>query len=389
MPPDAKRPGKSECQPFRPVKKLLPDHIAPLAPYEPGKPIEDVEREFGLTGSIKLASNENPLGPSPRAVEAMRAAAERVHRYPDGGGHYLRRALSERLGVAVEQLVLGAGSTDLIDLAARTFLAPGDNAVISENAFIMYRLSVQAANGAMKMVPMREHTHDVLAMARAADERTKILYIANPNNPTGTFVNRETLAAFFAAVPKDVVIVLDEAYRDYITDPSYPMDALSYLGKGYRLLALRTFSKSHGLAGLRVGYGISTPEVVNAINRVRSPFNVSSVAQAAALAALDDEEHVRKSRENNEAGKAFLAREFRRLGLEFLPTVANFFLVFTPCEGVKVFQDLQPLGVIVRPMGGWGYPNAVRVSIGTPEQNARLVGALEKVLPGRKEVRSA
>jgi histidinol-phosphate aminotransferase len=360
------------------IQHLVPPWLASLVPYQPGKPVEEVEREYGIRDSIKLASNENPLGPSSRAVTAMRAAIGAVHRYPDGGGFYLKQKLAEKLGVGTEQVALGNGSNEILELLARSFLRPGEDAVMSEQAFVIYASVVQAAAGIPRSVPLREFTHDLDAMASVVGKATRLVFLGNPNNPTGTIYRRDAFERFLARIPKDVIIVADDAYAEYVEDPEYP-STLEHHKPDRLLVTLRTFSKIYGLAGLRIGYGVGPPEVIAALERVRQPFNVNSLAQVAALAALDDEEHVERSRRTNREGMRFLEREFARLGLAYVPSQANFVLVRVG-DGEKIYEKLLRQGVIVRPVGGYGFPEHVRVTVGTAEENRRFVAALEKAL---------
>lgn len=357
----------------------IPDHIARIAPYVPGTPIEEAERRLGIRQVVKLASNENPLGPSPRALEAMREASARVHRYPDGGGFILKRALSGRLGLPMQQIVLGNGSTEIVELVAKTFLPGGRTAVVSERAFIMYALAVRGMGSEPRLVPMRDETHDVLAMASAADATTALVYIGNPNNPTGTYIGRAAMEAYFERVPPHVLTVLDEAYRDYVEAPDYP-DGIDLLRREKCVAVLRTFSKIHGLAGMRIGYAVTLPEVARALEAVRSPFNTSLLAQAAARAALDDQEHVLKSRESNTREIRFLGEELTRRSVRFTPSVANFLLIHTQAGGEDLYRRLMGLGVIVRPMEAYGYERSVRVSVGTRTENQRFLEALDAAL---------
>jgi histidinol-phosphate aminotransferase len=360
------------------LQHLIPPWLASLVPYQPGKPIEEVEREYGIRDSIKMASNENPLGPSPRAVEALRGALAGVHRYPDGGGFYLKQKLAAKLGVSAEQIALGNGSNEILELVARTFLRPGEDAVMSEQAFVVYASVVQAAAGIPRAVPLREFTHDLDAIAAAVRKSTRLVFLGNPNNPTGTIYRRGAFERLLERLPKDVVVVADDAYAEYVSDPEYPR-TLEYLRPDRWLITLRTFSKIYGLAGLRIGYGIGPAELVAALERIRQPFNVSALAQVAALAALDDEEHVERSRRVNRDGLAFLEREFTRLGLAFVPSQANFVLVRVG-DGGGVYERLLRRGVIVRPVAGYGFPEHVRVTVGTAEENRRFVDALEGAL---------
>ncbi len=357
----------------------IPDHIRGIAPYVPGMPIEQAQRQMGVGDFVKLASNENPLGPSPRAVAAIREAAERVHRYPDGSGHALREALSARLRFPAEQIVLGNGSTELVEVLAKTFLPSGRGAVVADQAFIMYRIAVLAMAAPLRLVPLRDERHDLQAMAAACDAQTALLYISNPNNPTGTHVGREALETFFNSLPDGVLAVVDEAYHDYVEAPDYP-DGLDFLRKGRPIVVLRTFSKIHGLAGLRIGYAVCSREVARALEAVRSPFNTSAVAQSGAMAALADLEHIARSRAENAREARFLQAELVRRGVSFVPTVANFVLVRTPMKGEEAYHALLRQGVIVRPMDPYGYPDAVRVSIGRHEENVRFLEALDRAL---------
>jgi histidinol-phosphate aminotransferase len=357
----------------------VPAHIRGIEPYVPGKPIEELERELGLRNSIKLASNENPLGPSPLAVEAVRRAAAGLNRYPDGGGFHLRERLAAEHGVAPGEIILGNGSTEIVELLARTFLGPDGAAVVADQAFIMYRIAVTAVNGRARVVPLRDMRHDLPAMAAAVGPDVRLVYIANPNNPTGTCVLRGELDALFEAIPQDVVVVLDEAYRDYVADPGYP-DGLDDLRRGRSIAVLRTFSKIHGLAGLRIGYALTSAAVVDAVERVRSPFNTSALAQSAALAALEDRAHVRASREMNARERDFVQGEMARRGWRFTPTSANFVLLDLGRDAGPVYRALLARGVIVRPMAAYNFPSSLRVTIGTRTENARFLEALDEVL---------
>ena len=350
-----------------------------LSPYEPGKPIEDLERELGLSDIVKLASNESPIGASPRALEAARSALADIARYPDGGGFRLKAALAERLAVPAAQITLGNGSNDVLEFVARVFAGPGDEVVYSEHAFAVYPLATRAVGATGVAVPARGYGHDLDAMARAVGERTKVVFVANPNNPTGTWVDGNALSTFLAGLPQHVIAVVDEAYREYVAEDGYP-DALGWLPQRPNLVVTRTFSKAYGLAGLRVGYAVSHPEIADLLNRVRQPFNVSSVALAAAEAALADEEHLARAVAVNRDGMAWLEAELSRLGLSFIPSIGNFVSVEMPGDAAPVYQALLREGVIVRPVGGYGLPRHLRVSVGLPEENRRFVEALERVL---------
>lgn len=361
---------------------LVPQHLTSLRPYIPGKPIEEVERELGVE-AIKLASNENPLGPSPKAVEAMQRFLAESHRYPDAAGYYLRQKLSERHQVPMEQITLGAGSTELIQLMARILLGPGDEGLTSECSFMMFAYSVQATGAKLVEAPMKERRFDLEALAARVRPRTRLLYIANPNNPTGTLVTAAEIDRLLTRLPETTVLLLDEAYGDYVDHPDYS-HSLDYVRQHRPVVALRTFSKVHGLAGLRIGYAMGHPELIAAIDRIRSPFNVSRLAQVAALAALDDTEHVRRSVESNRRGLEFFARELPRLGLTYVPSFANFIYLETGNDAQKDFEALLKMGVIVRPLGFMGFPRAMRITVGTEEENRRCLDALKKLLATRQ-----
>jgi len=363
--------------PHRPPPR--PAHLEGLDRYEPGLSLEQAARESGLREVVKLASNENPLGPSPRAVEAVRAAAGRINRYPDGPATSLRAALATALAVDPAQVAIGNGSTDLIDLLARAFLGAEDNAVISEGAFARFAQVVRARNGRARLVPMRDRTHDLAAMRAAVDGRTRLVYVANPNNPTGTWNRRAEVRALLADLPPEVLVVLDEAYFEYADDPDYP-DGVGFVREGRPVAVLRTFSKVYGLAGLRVGYMVAAPEVVEAVDVVREPFNSNLLAQAGALAALEDRAHVRRTVELARSERERMAQALRERSLDVLPSLANFLFVDLARDAAGVYRDLVARGVIVRPLRGYGFDTALRISMGTPEENARLLSALDAVL---------
>jgi len=359
----------------------VPEHIDAITPYPPGKPTEALERELGIKDSIKLASNENPLGPSPRALEAARTALETVNRYPDGGAYYLREKLANLFDRDMDEIVLGNGSNELIDMIVRVFIESGDEAIMSDQAFIIYQMSVQCAGGRNVVVAPKRFGHDLQAMADGITERTRILFIANPNNPTGTICTRAEFEAFLARVPEDVLVMMDEAYFEYVTDPEYP-DSLAYQRRHPNIVTLRTFSKIHGLAGLRLGYAIADRAIVEVVNKVRAPFNVNSVAQAAAMAAVDDNGHIEEAREMNAQGLETLAKGFQALGLDYVPSHANFILVDVGRDGGEVYGKLLHHGVIVRPMKGYGLPEHLRVTVGTQAENDRALKAFGEVLGG-------
>jgi histidinol-phosphate aminotransferase len=354
--------------------------LAGIKPYKPGKPIEEVVRELKLRGEvIKLASNENPLGPSPKAVAAMRRVLPGMQLYPDDNCFYLKQRLAAKFGVGVDQIIMGNGSVEIILFAALAHLGPNENAVMSDGAFIMYKIATSIVGGQIVSTPMKDYAHDLDAMAAAITPATRLVFIANPNNPTGTIVGKAAFARFMTRVPDSVLMVVDEAYREYISDPDYP-DSFEYLKAGRNIMILRTFSKIYGLAGLRIGYGFSRPELLAEITKMRLPFNVNRVGQIGALAAVDDEAHVRRSVKNNDAGREFLYAAFRKLGLAFVPSHANFVMVDFGRDALPLFDKLQRKGVIARPIREYGFPNALRISIGTAPQNQKLARALKAVL---------
>jgi histidinol-phosphate aminotransferase len=363
------------------MQNLAQEHILHLHPYQPGKPISEVQRELGLEEVIKLASNENPCGPPPKAIQAIKKALTEIHRYPDGSGFHLKKALGEKLRVASDQIILGSGTSEVLELLVRTFLAPGDEAISGRPAFIIYSMLVQAARGENVPVPLKEHTHDLQAMSGAITPKTKLIIIANPNNPTGTMVTGDGLTRFLQQVPKNVIVVLDEAYAEYVEDARFP-DSLACLRAcpDQPILIARTFSKAYGLAGLRIGYGIGSPELISLMNRIRPPFNVNSLALAAAEAALEDEEYLSRSREVNRLGYQYLCREFDRLKLPYVPSVANFILVDVGQDAKTLSDRLLAEGVIVRTVKEYGLPTSVRITIGLEEENRKSIQAMEKIL---------
>jgi histidinol-phosphate aminotransferase len=355
--------------------------VQKLSPYVPGKPVDEWARELDLDPAsiVKLASNENPLGPSPRVLEAINAELAELTRYPDGNGFALKRQLAAHCGVGLNQVTLGNGSNDILELVARAYLAPGLNAVFSEHAFAVYPIATQAVGAQGKAVPAKDYGHNLDGMLAAIDESTRVLFVANPNNPTGTWFGPQALSDFLARVPERVLVVLDEAYIEYAEGFDLP-DGLDYLGQYPNLLVSRTFSKAYGLAALRVGYGISSVAVADVLNRVRQPFNVNSLALAAACAALSDTEYLARSRRVNDAGMAQLQEGFRAMGLSWIPSRGNFIAVDLGRESLPLYQALLREGVIVRPVANYGMPHHLRVSVGLPEENARFLEALAKVL---------
>ena len=361
------------------IAEKVPDYIRRIVPYVPGKPIDEVEREYGIQGSAKLASNENPLGPSPKAIAALRDRLEELHLYPDGGCFHLRHALAGKLGVEPERLIFGNGSNELIELAVRTFLRPGDEALQSQGTFVAYGLALDAMGAAVRTVPLKDYGYDLEGMAGALTPKTRCVFLANPNNPTGTVYRRPEWEDFLERVGPEVLVVADEAYFEYATDPDYP-DSLEDHRADRAVLTLRTFSKVYGLAGLRIGYGIAHPELVALMNQVREPFNVNAAAQWAATAAVEDTEHLRRSLEVNRQGLAFLTEGLTALGVEWVPSQANFMLVRTGQVG-RVFEELMRRGVIVRPVGP-EFPDHVRVTVGTPDENRKFLDGLAQILDG-------
>ena len=356
-----------------------------LQPYIPGKPVEELQRELGLERIVKLASNENPLGPSPLGKAAAAGELDGLNWYPDDVGYGLKNALAARHGLAFEQITLGAGSSDVIDMVARSFLGPGRNAVYSAHSFAMYAIYTRATGAEGKVAPALPVTdampygHDLDAMAALIDDDTRVVFIANPNNPTGTWLDADALYTFIESVPPDVVVVLDEAYTEYVTAPDFP-DGVAWLQDFPNLVVTRTFSKIYGLAALRVGYGFASAELTAVINRVRHPFNVNSLALAAARAALDDAAHIERSVANNSAGMTQYLDAFREMGLASIPSVGNFVCVDVGRPGNEVFDEMLRLGVIVRPVGNYDLPNHLRITIGTARENDICLAVLQQCL---------
>lgn len=354
--------------------------VSSLHVYEPGRPLEEVARDFGLEpGSLtKLASNENALGPSPAAVKAMQELAESMHLYPDGGAFYLRNALADHLGVSPEMLLFGNGSNEIIELLGHVFLEPGTNLVMSEGAFIIYKLVADAFGADTRMAPMENFTHDLGGMAALVDDDTRLLFVANPNNPTGTKVSTEALQQLKDSIPDHVLLVIDEAYVELLPAEEQP-PTLQWVQETGNVMVMRTFSKTYGLAGLRIGYAVAPFPVISLLNKFRQPFNVNAMAQAAAIAALDDDAYVEQTRALVRDGLAFFERECALLGLATVPSVANFLLIKVG-QGRKRFADLQARGVIARPMDGYGLPDYLRITVGTEAENRAAMAALREVL---------
>jgi histidinol-phosphate aminotransferase len=360
-------------------ESLAHEPILGIAPYEPGKPVEELERELGIKDAVKLASNENPFAPPRGVLEALRRALDGVNRYPDGSGYYLREALGKRFGLPPDGIILGNGSNELIELLVRAFVRPGEEVVIPHPSFVVYPSIVQSVGGTRVVVGLKDYRIDLPAMARAVNSLTKMVFVANPNNPTGTIVTAAEVDDFLSQVPDRVIVVFDEAYVDFAQGPDFP-DTLAHLRKGRRVVALRTFSKIASLAGLRIGYGLADPHCISLLNRIRQPFNVNTLAQVAALASLDEDGHARATVAMIQAGIRTLCRAFDELGLRYAPPRANFVLVEL-ADAARVYQDLLRQGVIVRPMQSFGLERALRITVGTPEENQRLIDALHAVLP--------
>ena len=359
--------------PLSPFLKTLPT-------YQPGRPIEEVARELNIPADsiIKVASNENPFGPSPLALAALQNAIAGVNLYPDGNAFYLKQKLAAKLGVETTNLILGNGSNEIIEFVSRALLTPDANIVVSQYCFAIYPIVAKMLGASVITVPAKDYGHDLPAMLRAITTKTRIVFVANPNNPTGTLAPREEVIKLVNDVPDDVLLVLDEAYIEFLDD-AVDLIPLIRLGTRKNLILMRTFSKIYGLAGLRLGYGIAAPELIAALEKIRQPFNVNLLSQTAALAALDDDVHVRKTRQNNFSGLEFFMAAFRKLNLEYVPSYANFILVRVG-EGQKVFDAMQKLGVITRPMGGYQLPEWIRISVGTQKENERSLAALKSAI---------
>ncbi|UTW49479.1 histidinol-phosphate transaminase [Bacterioplanoides sp. SCSIO 12839] len=364
-------------------KSLAVEGVQGLRPYQPGKPIDELARELGLNEKdiVKLASNENPVGPSPKALAAIQGELEELTRYPDGAGFELKKVLCEKLNIQPEQITLGNGSSDILDFITRVFVNDGDNVVVSQHAFAIYGLVAKMVGAETVAAPAKNFAHDLDAMLAAINDKTRIVFVTNPNNPTGTWIKKDELITFLDKVPERVLVLLDEAYFEYVDENDYP-NGLALLNQYPNLVVTRTFSKAYGLASMRVGYGVSSPEIADLLNRVRPPFNVNSFALAAAKAAMLDEEYVAKSIAVNNSGMAYLENEFNRLGLDFIPSVGNFISVKMPAgiNAMAVNSGLLQEGVIVRPVANYEMPEYLRVSIGIEKENQAFIAALEKVL---------
>ena len=361
--------------------ELAAPGVRTMVPYQPGKPIEELAREYGITDAIKLASNENPLGPSPKAIDAAQAAITEIARYPDGAGFVLRSAIAQRLNIEREMITLGNGSNDILELIAHTFVTPDDEVIYSEYAFAVYPLVTQAIGARGIATPAHNYGYDLTALAAAINSRTKLIFIANPNNPTGTYLPATPLKDFIDSLPSQVIVVVDEAYCEYITEADYP-NSIQWLNHAPNLIVTRTFSKAYGLAGLRVGYSVSHPEIADLLNRVRQPFNVNNIALAGATAALDDIDHLSRSRAVNSHGMTDLITGLKALGVGYIPSLGNFIAVDVGRPAQIIYESLLNKGVIVRPLASYGMPHHLRVSIGLPAENSRFLAALAQVLAG-------
>ena len=360
------------------VWELANPQLRDLVVYEPGKPIEETARELGVdpSGIIKLASNENPLGPSPKALQAMRAALQHAHLYPDGSGFYLRKAIAAKLHLAPENLILGNGSNEVIEFLGHAFLNPGDDVVTCQYAFIVYKLLATAFGLRTIETPSPDYHQNLDATLETITAKTRIVFIPNPNNPTGTLISQRAIDNFMSRVPENIIVVFDEAYFEFLDDPP---DTLGFIRDGRNVVVLRTFSKIHGLAGIRIGYAIAPFEIIDVLHRTRQPFNVNSIAQAGAVAALDDEAHLRETKGVIDEGRAYLQRQLANMQIQFVPAVANFLMV-NVADGCAVFQRLLQRKIIVRPLKGYGLPEWIRVSVGTMDENKNLIAALREVI---------
>ena len=372
--------GEVPSVPAMSIQGYANQFVCDLVAYEPGKPVEETARELGLDPSqiIKLASNENPFGPSPLAKEAMTKALDEAHIYPDGGAWKLRNAIAEKYGVEMGNVVLGNGSNEIIELMCHCFLRPGAALIAAEHAFVVYKLMATLFGADYVEVPDPEFVHDLEAMADAITPETRLVFVANPNNPTGTLVGQEAIDRFVERLPEHVVAVFDEAYHEFLSDAP---DTVKYVREGRNVVVMRTFSKAQGLAALRIGFGLAPKAIADVLHKARQPFNANAIAQAGALAAIEDEAHVRKTVENNEAGLAYYHEEFTKRGLQYVPSVANFVLVEVG-DGDRVFAEMLKKGVIVRAMRSYKLPGWVRISVGTPEQNRRCLVVLDEILAG-------
>ncbi len=361
------------------MKRLIRKCIENITPYPPGKPIEELERESGIVGSIKLASNENPLGPSPKAIKAIRENINNIHRYPDGSCYYLREKLAKKFGLPMSKIIAGNGSNEIIKLLVHTVLSPDEEIILPLPTFLLYEKVVKSFEGKIVTVPLLNFSIDLPAIIKAVSSRTRIIFISNPNNPTGQALNKEEISHFLNALPSDIIVVLDEAYIEFTTDPNIS-SAVELLELYPLLVVLRTFSKAYGLAGLRIGYGFTSEIIIDGMNLVRQPFNANYLAQVGALAALDDDKFVKKTLALTWDGLKFLYSQLDRMGLEYVPTQTNYFLIKTPIGAQETYQRMLREGVIVRSMESFGLNNYIRINVGLPEENERFIKTLEKIL---------
>lgn len=358
---------------------LVSEKVAELVPYPPGKPLEELERELGISGAVKIASNENPLGPCPNSIKAVQEALPNLHRYPDGRGYYLKQTLAQRLNVEMEQIVLGNGSNEIIELAVRTFMRPGTKAVFSDPTFLVYSKVVQGADGTMERIPLKNFKHDLDGLAKAVDDNTRLIFLDNPNNPTGSLVPVDDLMGFLNDLPPTVVLIMDEAYVDFVRGADL-LDPVEIINGTKPVVFLRTFSKVYGLAGLRVGYGLAHTEIVDYMDRVRQPFNVNTLGQIGAKAALEDDEFYEKTKQLTWDGLDWLGSELKKLGFESYSTHTNFIMIDLGRPTGEIAQKMLHEGVIIRALGSYGLDNMIRINSGLPEDNQRFINALKKVL---------
>ena len=363
------------------MRKLVKERILKVEPYRPGKPIDDVQRELGLKNVIKLASNETPYGPSPKVRQAIIKAVKDINRYPDGGCFYLRQALAKRHKVAPEQLIFGNGSDEVIVLALRAFVDEGDEVIIAKPSFLIYEIGAKIVGATIKSVPLNNFHYDLEGMAREVTDRTKIVFIGNPDNPAGTYISKDCLVKFLESIRKDIIVFIDQAYFEYVTAKDYP-DGIDFLKTYPNVIASRTFSKMYGLAGLRIGYAAASAEVIDILNRLREPFNINSLAQVAALACLQDQAYYRRSAKNIEKQRKYICAEVRKLGLPVKESVTNFILIDVQQKSTVISDALLKQGVIVRDMGFWGLNTFIRVTIGSEKENKIFIKALTRALAG-------
>ncbi len=361
------------------MRPRIPEHLLSIKPYVAGKPLEELEREYGISDPVKLASNENPLGPSPKAMRAIEMALEKLHRYPDSHGYYLIKKLCASLSVGSENVVLGNGSDDIIGLVAHAYLQPGDEAILPEPSFLMYRIEITSTGASPIFVPLKSLRIDLDGILDRITPKTRLIFLCNPHNPTGTIILTHEFEKFLEKVPPEIAVIIDEAYIEFVRDRDC-LNSIDYLDSENALIILRTFSKAYGLAGLRVGYGIMPPEISNLLNRIRQPFNTGTLAQIGARAALDDQRFVQKTREIIHTGLNFLYGALEKMNLRYFPTQANFFMIDVGREADEIFKRMLQEGVIVRSMTSYGYPQYIRINVGLPEENERFIKALKKVI---------